>query len=212
MNDPDRTLHEPIACGRTSGPNEGQPTHTTESPHMHEFRTQDMRHWKFRLDLDLSCSSLPRIISAEAPVTMDESVRIVEVGPRDGLQNISRHVPTKTKIQLIQRLHAAGLENIELTSLVSPKAVPQLKDGQDVLKSPSVQSLLGDKSSRLPILVPNTRGAEIARKHGVSEVAVFVSATEGFSKANINCTVDEGIARAKAVAREAKAHGLAIRG
>ena len=143
---------------------------------------------------------------------MDESVRIVEVGPRDGLQNISRHVPTKTKIQLIQRLHAAGLENIELTSLVSPKAVPQLKDGQDVLKSPSVQSLLGDKSSRLPILVPNTRGAEIARKHGVSEVAVFVSATEGFSKANINCTVDEGIARAKAVAREAKAHGLAIRG
>jgi hydroxymethylglutaryl-CoA lyase len=143
---------------------------------------------------------------------MDSSVRIVEVSPRDGLQNISRQVPTETKIQLIQRLHDAGLAAIELTSIVSPRAVPQLKDGQDVLKSPPVQALLSDKSNRLPVLVPNTRGAEAARRHGVSEVAVFVSATGGFSKANINCTVDEGIARAKAIAQEAKAHGVAIRG
>ncbi|KAJ5155325.1 hypothetical protein N7492_008128, partial [Penicillium capsulatum] len=140
------------------------------------------------------------------------AVRIVEVGPRDGLQTIHDPVPTMTKLHLIQRLYQAGLRSIELTSAVSPKVIPQLADCRDVLASSQVQDLLPDPGLHLPVLVPNTKGLEIAAKHSVREVAVFVSATEGFSRANINCTVDEGIQRAQRVIEHASILGIHVRG
>jgi hydroxymethylglutaryl-CoA lyase len=140
------------------------------------------------------------------------AVRIVEVGPRDGLQNVSNLVPTSTKIELIRRLREAGLQTIELTSAVSPKAIPQLADRELVLSHQTVKGLQAQPGLRLPVLVPNSRGLELALKHGVKEVAVFVSATEGFSKANINVSVAQGLERARDVARRAKNAGVAIRG
>lgn len=136
------------------------------------------------------------------------AVRIVEVGPRDGLQNIRDSVPTRTKVELIRRLRQTGLSTIELTSIVSPRAIPQLKDCQDLLRSDEVKELLQNPRLRLPVLVPNEKGLNIAVGNGVQEVAVFVSATEGFSNANINCSVEEGIERAKQVTKLA----LAVKG
>ena len=145
-------------------------------------------------------------------MTITKAVRIVEVGPRDGLQNIKEPVPTSVKLELIQRLRATGLRTIELTSVVSPKAIPQLADCRDVLGNESIRQLQGQSGLRLPVLVPNLKGLDIAIEHGVKEVAVFVSATEGFSKANINCTVQQGIERAKAVAEKAIECGITVRG
>ncbi|GAB1205156.1 hypothetical protein APSETT445_003826 [Aspergillus pseudonomiae] len=140
------------------------------------------------------------------------SVRIVEVGPRDGLQNIRDPVDTTTKLELISRLRATGLQTIELTSVVSPRAIPQLADCRQVLQNPMIQQLLRTSDLRLPVLVPNLKGFQIAVQHGVREVAVFVSATEGFSRANINGTVEEGLARAKQVASAAVNANIAVRG
>jgi len=137
---------------------------------------------------------------------LQPAVRIVEVGPRDGLQNIRDLVPTKTKLELIQRLQETGLSTIELTSIVSPRAIPQLKDCRDVLQNKDVQQALQNSELRMPVLIPNEKGLEIAIQHGVREIAVFVSATEGFSKANINCTVQEGLERAKRVISLASAN------
>lgn len=139
-------------------------------------------------------------------------VRIVEVGPRDGLQNISTLVPTPVKLELIARLRTAGLSIIELTSCVSPKAIPQLSDSAKLLGDGSVQELLRRDDLQLPVLVPNRKGLEEARKHGVREVAVFVSATEGFSRANIQCSVDEGLARAEDIAHLCATAGIKVRG
>ncbi|EXJ77045.1 hydroxymethylglutaryl-CoA lyase [Capronia epimyces CBS 606.96] len=144
--------------------------------------------------------------------TNTNAVRIVEVGPRDGLQNFPRTVPTAVKIELIRRLYAANVRTIELTSVVSPKAIPQLADCRQVLADPKVGRFLEDRSLRLPVLVPNLRGLNIAVEHRVKEVAVFVSASEGFSRANTNCTVEEGLQRAEAVARQALTQGLQVRG
>lgn len=143
---------------------------------------------------------------------MQPAIRIVEVGPRDGLQNIQQDIPTHVKVDLIKRLHDAGLRDIELTSFVSPKAVPQLKDGYELVNTPSIQSLLQDKLVRLPVLVPNVKGARLAAVSGVKHIAVFLSASEGFSRANINCTTAEGLSRASVVARIAKEQGLELRG
>jgi len=141
------------------------------------------------------------------------SVRIVEVGPRDGLQNIKITVPTATKLDLIEKLKQSGLKCIELTSVVSPTAVPQLADCRKVLDSALVQGWLRESQElRLPVLIPNAKGFQIALEYGVKEIAVFISATEGFSRANINCTVDQGIERARQVAAEATRHGIAVRG
>lgn len=145
-------------------------------------------------------------------MTISKAVRIVEVGPRDGLQNIKEPVPTSVKLELIQRLRATGLRTIESTSVVSPKAIPQLADCRDVLGNESIRQLQGERGLRLPVLVPNVKGLDIAIEYGVKEVAVFISATEGFSKANINCTVQQGIERAKAVAEKATECGIAVRG
>lgn len=144
----------------------------------------------------------------------NHKVRIVEVGPRDGLQNIRDKVPTPTKLELIRRLRDAGLRTIELTSVVSPRAIPQLADCREVLGHSSVKALLqdGHASLRLPVLVPNVKGLDIAVQHGVKEVAVFISATEGFSRANINCSVEQGIARAREVSGLARKSNVAVRG
>lgn len=149
---------------------------------------------------------------------LQPAVRIVEVGPRDGLQNIRDLVPTRTKLELIRSLKETGLSTIELTSIVSPRAIPQLKDCRDVLQSKDVQQALQNSELRMPVLIPNEKGLKIAIQHGVREIAVFVSATEGFSKANINCTVQEGLDRAKRVISLASANDgpgesrIAVRG
>lgn len=140
------------------------------------------------------------------------AVRIVEVGPRDGLQNIRAHVPTPIKLELIHRLIAAKLRTVELTSIVSAKAIPQLADHSQVLTDSRIQSLLGDHGLRLPVLVPNLKGFQRALDYGVREIAVFVSATEGFSKANINCTVEQGLGRSVEVTKTARSHSIAVRG
>jgi len=146
-----------------------------------------------------------------------QRVRIVEVAPRDGLQAISTTVPTKTKLELIRRLRDANLDTIEITSVVSPKAIPQLADCIDVLQSDIVRSLFSQQQTspetlRLPVLVPNIKGLEIALQHGAQEVAVFVSATEGFSRANTKCSVEEGLQRAREVAKLARTKNIAVRG
>lgn len=144
-----------------------------------------------------------------------EAVRIVEVGPRDGLQNVRTSIPTSTKLELIKRLEGTGLKSIELTSVVSPKAIPQLADCQDLLSDNDIQALLKNSKNgqlRLPVLIPNQKGLNIALEKNVQEIAVFVSATEGFSKANIKASVDQGLATARGVAEKALAAGLQVRG
>lgn len=139
-------------------------------------------------------------------------VRIVEVGPRDGLQNIAGILPTATKVKLIERLAASGLSIIEATSFVSPKWVPQLADGPQVLKG--IRHLVESKSKQLhfPVLVPNLKGLELAHQSGAREIAVFVSASEGFSRKNINCSVDESLVRVREVGERAKILGIKMRG
>ncbi|KAK5710381.1 putative secondary metabolism biosynthetic enzyme [Elasticomyces elasticus] len=140
------------------------------------------------------------------------AVRIVEVGPRDGLQNVKPTIPTSTKLALIRKLHAAGLQTVEITSVVSPQAVPQLADCRTILADSTIQSLIADPSLRVPVLIPNLKGLDIALNNKVREIAVFVSAAEGFSRANIRCSVQEGLDRARQVAEKARAHGVAVRG
>ena len=155
-------------------------------------------------------SSIRRLTSMAK--LLPNHVRIVEVGPRDGLQNISTPIPTATKISLIQRLHEAGLRAIEVTSAVSPKAVPQLADNQEVLAHHTIKDLIRQEGLQLPVLVPNRKGLELTIKHGVKEVAVFVSATEGFSRANTKCSVEEGLQRAREVAEISRKEGILVRG
>ena len=138
---------------------------------------------------------------------MTDTVRIVEVGPRDGLQNEKTLVPAADKIELIDRLSATGLRSIEATSFVSPKWVPQLADAAEVYtgitKRPGV---------RYPVLVPNETGYERARAVGVDEIAVFTAASEAFNQKNINASIEESLARFAPVLERAKADGVAVRG
>ncbi|AOT59005.1 hydroxymethylglutaryl-CoA lyase [Streptomyces fradiae ATCC 10745 = DSM 40063] len=133
-------------------------------------------------------------------------VRIHEVGPRDGLQNEPGTVPTEVKAEFIRRLAGAGLGTVEATSFVHPKWVPQLADAE------RLYPLVSGLDVRLPVLVPNERGLERALALGAREVAVFASATESFSRANLNRTVDEALAMFEPVVARAKAEGLAVRG
>lgn len=134
-------------------------------------------------------------------------VKIVEVGPRDGLQNEKNIVPTAVKIELIHRLVSSGLSVVEATSFVSPKWVPQLADARDVMEA--VKNLEG---ARLPVLTPNLKGFEAAVAAGAKEVAVFASASESFSKSNINCSIEESLARYRAVTSAAKVLSIPVRG
>ena len=134
-------------------------------------------------------------------------VRIVEVGPRDGLQNEKTFLPTATKIELIDRLSETGLQTIEATSFVSPKWVPQLADAADVYTS--IHKKAG---VRYPVLVPNLQGYERAREAGVTEIAVFTAASEAFNRKNINASIDESLERFAPIMERAKVDGVAVRG
>lgn len=142
--------------------------------------------------------------------SLSKTVRIVEVGPRDGLQNIKTVIPTSIKIELIKRLASCGNSIIEATSFVSPKWVPQLADGAQVLNG--IQNLMKDGKINFPVLVPNTKGLESAIKSGVKETAVFISASEGFSQKNINCSVAESLRRVQKVVTAANQAGVRVRG
>lgn len=138
-------------------------------------------------------------------------VKIVEVGPRDGLQNIKNIVPTNTKLELIRRLAKTGLSVIESTSFVSPKWIPQLADGPQVLTG--LQTMISTSNTiQFPVLVPNEKGLELACHNGAKEIAVFVSASEGFSRKNINCSIEESLVRVRAVATKAKVLDVKTRG
>ncbi|MDQ0316898.1 hydroxymethylglutaryl-CoA lyase [Amorphus orientalis] len=134
-------------------------------------------------------------------------VRIVEVGPRDGLQNEAEIVPADVKIELIDRLAAAGCETIEAGSFVSPKWVPQMADTAEVLAGIERRPGVG-----YPVLVPNMKGLERALDSGVEEVAVFAAASEAFSRRNINCSISESLERFAPVTEAAAARGLKVRG
>ncbi len=136
-----------------------------------------------------------------------ERVRIVEVGPRDGLQNEKQNVPTAIKLELIERLAAAGLRDIEVTSFVSPKWVPQMADHAEVMRG-----LRRRPDVNYPLLAPNLKGFEAAVAEGATEVAVFAAASEGFSRKNINCSIDESIDRFIPVLDAARRQGVKVRG
>jgi hydroxymethylglutaryl-CoA lyase len=136
-----------------------------------------------------------------------KSVRIVEVGPRDGLQNEAQTVPTETKIELIRRLAASGLKTIEATAFVSPKWVPQMADHAEVLRG-----LPREEGVSYPVLVPNLRGFEEAVAAGATEMAVFAAASETFSQRNINCSIAESLDRFAPVFAAARAAKVQVRG
>jgi hydroxymethylglutaryl-CoA lyase len=136
-----------------------------------------------------------------------ERVTVVEVGPRDGLQNEAAILPADAKVAFVDALSAAGLPVIEATAFVSPKAIPQLADGDDVFrriaKRPGV---------RYPVLVPNEKGLDRAIAAGVREIAVFTAASETFNRRNINASIAESFARFAPVLARAQAAGMRVRG
>ena len=140
-------------------------------------------------------------------MTYPRQVRIVEVGPRDGLQNEPGVLPLDTKVALIERLEAAGIRTIEVGSFVSPRWVPQMGDTAEV-----VALLQPASSTTRQVLVPNLKGFEAAVASGVDEVAVFASASEAFSEKNINCSIDESLRRFEPVLAAARGCGVPVRG
>jgi hydroxymethylglutaryl-CoA lyase len=138
---------------------------------------------------------------------MSETVRIVEVGPRDGLQNEKTPVSVADRITFIEALVGAGLRTVEVGAFVSPKAIPQMVNSDQVLRGVSHHA-----ASEFHVLVPNEKGYAAAREAGAKVIAVFASASEGFSRANINCTVAESIERFKPVVARARADGVKVRG
>ena len=140
-------------------------------------------------------------------MNLPKHVKIVEVGPRDGLQNEKQAIDTATKVELIARLGASGLKAIEATAFVSPKWVPQMADNAEVMRQ--ITRLNG---VTYPVLTPNLKGLEAALATGVTEVAVFAAASEAFSQKNINCSIDESIERFVPVIESAHEHGVAVRG
>ncbi len=135
------------------------------------------------------------------------SVRIVEVGPRDGLQNEKVLIPTEQKIQFIQMLAAAGLPVVEATSFVSPRAIPQLGDASAVMAG-----LTRLPATEYPVLVPNIKGMERAIGAGVRSIAVFTAASESFTRHNINATIAESLANFQPVVKLAQQEGIPVRG
>jgi len=140
-------------------------------------------------------------------MNLPKRVRVVEVGPRDGLQNEKGEVPTPVKLELIERLADCGLPAVEATAFVSPKWVPQMADHTEVLerirRKPGVD---------YPVLTPNLKGFEEARAAGATEVAIFGAASESFSKKNINCSIAESLERFRPVAEAARAADIRVRG
>ncbi len=138
---------------------------------------------------------------------MSEHVRVVEVSPRDGLQNEKAIVPSAVKIELIERLAACGYDTVEATSFVSPKWVPQLADAEAVLAG-----LTRKPGVRYPVLVPNLQGYRRAHAAGASDIAVFTAASEAFNHRNVNASIDESIARFEPVLAQARVDGVRVRG
>lgn len=136
-----------------------------------------------------------------------KSVRVVEVGPRDGLQNEKALIPTKQKIRFIQMLAEAGLPVVEATSFVSPRAIPQLSDATAVMTD-----IVRLPSTRYPVLVPNLKGMERALAAGVRSIAVFTAASESFTQHNIHATIEESLANFRPVVALARQEGVAVRG
>ncbi|KTD67291.1 MULTISPECIES: hydroxymethylglutaryl-CoA lyase [Legionella] len=136
-----------------------------------------------------------------------QNVTIIEVGPRDGLQNESSFVSSKHKIELINLLSESGLQHIEVTSFVSAKAIPQLADHHEVFRAIDKAS-----SVHYSALVPNEQGMLKALEAGVKEIAVFTAASEQFNQRNINCSIDESISRFKPVLALAKERNIKVRG
>jgi hydroxymethylglutaryl-CoA lyase len=134
-------------------------------------------------------------------------VRIVEVGPRDGLQNEPGEVPTSVKVELIERLADAGLPAVEATAFVSPKWVPQMADHTEVL-----ERIRRKPGVSYPVLAPNLKGFEAARAAGATEVAIFGAASEAFSRKNINCSISESLERFRPIAEAAGKAGIKVRG
>lgn len=140
-------------------------------------------------------------------MSIPNTVKIYEVGPRDGLQNEKTEISTDVKVELINRLSATGLKHIEATSFVSPKAIPQLGDAAQVMAQ------MGRKDGiTYPVLVPNMRGMESAIEANVEEIAVFTAASESFTKRNINATIQESFERFTPVIDAARIKGIKIRG
>jgi hydroxymethylglutaryl-CoA lyase len=138
---------------------------------------------------------------------LPSSVRLVEVGPRDGLQNEQTIVPTDVKVAMVDALSAAGFPAVEATAFVSPKWVPQMADAADVMtrirRKPGV---------RYPVLTPNMKGFEAAHAAHADEVAVFVAASETFSRKNTNCSIEESMQRVRPIFAAAAANGIRVRG
>lgn len=139
-------------------------------------------------------------------MALPEKVKIVEVSPRDGLQNEKEFIPTAIKIELINRLSQAGFPNIEAVSFVSPKWVPQMADGADVMAG-----ITRKPGTLYSALTPNLRGFEAALAAGMDEVVIFGAASEAFSQKNINCSIAESIDRFRPLAQAAKAAGIRLR-
>lgn len=138
---------------------------------------------------------------------MPSQVRIVEVGPRDGLQNEAATIATADKVALVDRLSATGLRTIEVTSFVSPKWVPQLADAAEVFAG-----IARRPGIRYPVLVPNEQGYARARAAGATDVAVFTAASEAFNRKNTNASIDASLARFEPVLERARADGVPVRG
>ena len=138
---------------------------------------------------------------------MAEMVEIFEVGPRDGLQNEARHIPAAEKIALIDLLSTAGFRRIEVASFVSPRWVPQMADGAEVLAR--IRRAAGVSYAAL---TPNLQGFDRAMEAGADEIAIFASASEGFSRANLNCSISESLERFQAVSEAAEAANVKMRG
>jgi hydroxymethylglutaryl-CoA lyase len=134
-------------------------------------------------------------------------VTLVEVGPRDGLQNESATVPTDAKVAFVDALSAAGLPVVEATAFVSPRAIPQLADGEEVYRR-----IARVPGVRYPVLVPNEKGLDRAEAAGAREIAVFTAASETFNRHNINASIEESFSRFAPVLARAKAAGMRVRG
>ena len=140
-------------------------------------------------------------------MNLPSQVRLIDVGPRDGLQNEKQPVPAAIKIELVHRLQAAGLKEIEVTSYVSPKWVPQMADNHEVMAG-----LRRDKAVKYSVLTPNLQGYEAALQDQPDEIVVFGAASEAFSQKNINCSIAQSIERFAPVVNAALAAGIAVRG
>lgn len=173
-----------------------------EIDNVHDAWRLSSRHFSTYYNDKLRRESTNKLFSS-----IPEYVKIVEVGPRDGLQNEKDIVPTAVKVELIRMLASSGLPVVEATSFVSPKWVPQLADAKDVM-----EAIRDFKGARFPVLTPNLKGFEAAIAAGAKEVAVFASASEGFSKSNINCSIEDSLVRYHEVALSACKLSIPVRG